>query len=333
MATMYRAVQLNGKGGLEQLQDVELPLVPPGPGEARIKVHATGAGYTDVIMRRGYYPYRPPFPFVQGYEVAGVVDSVGPGVTTLAKGDRVAALTVHGGYAEYLTRSAADFVKVPDGLDLAEVASVILNHVTAYQMIHRIAAMQKGQTALVNGASGGVGLALLELLRDHGVTAIGAASTKNHGVVKSMGATPIEGRTEPLDKGAHAVLPEGVDASFDGIGAAHTGQMVRATKRGGIVVGYGFTGAMDSNLATLRGALALFVGAPLRGRRSKFYGITQIYRKDPTPFREDLPKVMELLAQKRIKPRIVARLPLLAGKKAQEMLESGGVAGKIVLVA
>jgi NADPH2:quinone reductase len=75
------------------------------------------------------------------------------------------------------------------------------------------------------------------------------------------------------------------------------------------------------------------VGAPLRGRRSKFYGITQIYRKDPTPFREDLPKVMDLLAQKRIQPRIVARLPLLGGRKAQEMLETGGVAGKIVLVA
>lgn len=331
--TTYRAVRLNGKGGLEQLEDVELPLLDPGPGELRIRVHATGAGYTDVLMRRGYYPYRPPFPFVQGYEVAGVVDAVGPGVTGFARGDRVAALTVHGGYAEHLTRSAADFVKVPDGLDLAEVASVILNHVTAYQMIHRIAAMKKGQTALVNGASGGVGIALLELLRDHGVAAIGAASTKNHAVVKAMGATPIEGRTAPLDSGTRAVLPEGVDASFDGIGAAHTGQMVRATKRGGIVVAYGFTGTNNSNLATLRGALALFVGAPLTGRRSKFYGITQIYRKDPKPFHEDLPKVMALLAEKRIQPRIVARLPLLAGKKAQEMLENGGVTGKIVLVA
>lgn len=333
MATTYRAVQLNGKGGLEQLEEVALPLVAPGPGELRIRVCATGAGFTDVIMRRGYYPYRPAFPFVQGYEVAGIVDAIGDGVTGFSKGDRVAALTVHGGYAEYLTRAASDFVKVPDGVDLADVAAVILNHVTAYQMIHRTAALKPGETALVNGASGGVGLAMLELLRHHGARAIGAASKRNHKLVEQMGATPIEGREEPLDKGALAVMPEGVDASFDGIGGAQTGQCVRATRRGGSVVAYGMTGALGSNLSVARGAMALYVGAPLRGRRSSFYGITALYRKDPKPFHEDLPKVLDLLAKKRIQPRIVERLPLLAGKRAQEMLEKGGVAGKIVLVA
>jgi NADPH2:quinone reductase len=333
MATTYKAVQLRGKGGLDQLQEVELPLVAPGPGELRIRVRATGVGFTDVIMRRGYYPYAPPFPFVQGYEVVGEVDALGPGVTGFSKGERVAALTVHGGYAEYLVRGAEHFVKVPDGLDDVEVAGLILNYVTAYQMIHRFAKVQPGQTALVNGASGGVGLAALELLRDLGAEAIGAASKKNHDAVRELGATPIEGRTEPLDRSTLAIVPGGVDAAFDGIGGAHTGQMVRATRRGGIVIGYGFTGAMGSRLATARGALALFVGAPLRGRRSKFYGITQIYRKDPRPFWEDLPKLFDLLAQKRIHPKIAARLPLLAGRKAQEMLEAGGVAGKIVLVA
>lgn len=332
MTATYRAVQLVGKGGLEQLRDVDLPRVDPAPGEARVKVLATGVGYTDVLMRRGYYPYRPAFPFVPGYEVVGTVDAVGPGVTNVAPGQRVAALTVHGGYAEYLYRGADELVPVPDGLDPAEVAGVILNYVTAYQMIHRTAKLEPGQLALVTGANGGVGTALLELLRAHGVRAIGAASARSHDAVRALGATPIEGRAAPVDTGARAVAPDGVDAAFDGIGGATVGQCLRATKRGGILVSYGFTGTVDSNLAAARGALALFVGAPLQGRRSAFYGITQIYRKDPTTFREDLPKVLAMLADGRIRPR-VERLPLLAGRAAQERLEAGGVTAKLVLVA
>jgi NADPH:quinone reductase-like Zn-dependent oxidoreductase len=329
----YRAVQLKGKGGLDQLVEVTLPREAPSAGELRVRVRATGVGYTDVIMRRGYYPYRPAFPFVPGYEVVGVVDAVGAGVEGFAVGDRVAALTVYGGYAEELTRAAKEFVKVPAGLDDAAVAAVILNYVTAYQMIHRVAKLERGATALVTGASGGVGLALLELLRDTGVRVVGAASGKNHALVQAEGATPIEGRAAPVDAATLALFPQGVDAAFDGIGGATTGQCVRATRRGGIVVGYGFTGVMESNLGTMRGALALFVGARLRGRRSAFYGITQWYRDDPTPFREDLPQVLRLLAEGKIRPRIVARLGLLEGARAQRMLEEGGVAGKLVLVA
>lgn len=333
MTATYRAIHLTGKGGLDKLVPVDLPLTPPGSGELRVRVQATGVGYTDVIMRRGQYPYRPDFPFVPGYEVVGLVDAVGPGVTGFAPGDTVAALTVHGGYAEYLTRAAADFVKVPAGLDPAEVASVILNYVTAYQMIHRAAALRAGQSALVTGANGGVGLAALELLREAGIQAIGAASKKSHGLVEARGAVPIESRGAPMHEATRAIVPEGVDASFDAIGGVSASQCVKATRRGGMFVCYGFTAGVESQWATLRGAFALFAGAPLTGRKSQFYGITALYRKDPVPFHEDLPKVLALLQQKRIQPRIVERLPLLEGRRAQEMLEAGGVSGKIVLVA
>lgn len=333
MKTTYRAIHLVGKGGLDKLVPVELPLANPAAGELRVRVRATGVGYTDVIMRRGQYPYRPDFPFVPGYEVVGVVDAVGADVKGFAVGDRVAALTVYGGYAEYLTRAAADFVKVPDGLDDAEVAAVILNYVTAWQMIHRAAKLQRGQSALVTGASGGVGLAMLELLREAGVRAIGAASKKHYELVEARGATPIESRGAPLDTAVAAIVPGGVDASFDAVGGASASQCVKATRRGGIFVCYGFTAGVESDWATARGAFALFVGAPLTGRRSEFYGITALYRKDPKPFHEDLPKVLELLRQKRIEPRIARRLPLLDGREAQALLEAGGVAGKIVLVA
>lgn len=329
---MMQAVMLTRKGGPEALETMELPLPDPGPGEVRVKVRATGVGATDIAMRRGFYPYAPRIPFVPGYESVGRVDAVGAGVTTLKAGDRVCALLVHGGYATHVVRGAEHWVKVPDGLDDVQTVALILNYVTAYQMIHRSARLRAGQSALVNAASGGVGQALLDLLRAHGVSAIGAAAKARHDIVRSYGATPIEGRSTPLNLGVHAVRAEGVDAAFDSVGGAHTGQCVASTRQGGITVWYGFVGAHGLP-AVARSALALFAGARLRGRRGAFYGITMLYRRTPQPFFEDLPKLFDLLAQGKISPRIAQTLPLLDARKANERLEAGGVEGKLVLVA
>lgn len=326
----YRAIQLKGKGGLDQLQEVELPLEPPKAGQIRIRVRASGVGYTDITKRVGSYLFRPAFPFVEGYEVVGDIDAIGEGVAGFAIGQRVCALTVYGAWAEYFTREADDFVRVPDGLDDGEVVALILNYVTAYQMIHRKAQMRPGQAALVTGANGGVGTALLELLRVHGVRAIGAASPSRFEFVRSLGGEPIESRAQPLDVALRQVVPEGVDAVFDGLGGRQTAACVRATCRGGVVVGYGFM-ASRGRLDAVRSFARLLVGSRLAGRRGTFYGITAIYRKDKAPFKEDLPKLFDLLASRRIQPRIAATLPLLAGRDGERMIEAGGVAGKIVL--
>jgi NADPH2:quinone reductase len=330
----YRAVMLTRKGGPEVLEQVELPLLPPGPGEVRLAVRATGAGGTDITMRRGRYPFAPPMPFVPGYEVVGDVESLGPGVRDLRVGQRVAALVVHGGYAEKIVRPASELVPVPDGLDDAEVVALILNYVTAYQSIHRVARVTAGQTALVTGAGGGVGSAVLDLLRVAGVRVLGAAGRARHDLIRELGATPIDGRESPLDEGVRRILPAGVDAAFDGLGGRYVSACVRATRRGGVVVGYGFSGAMKGpkpdHLEIARGVLSLLVGAPLAGRRGRFYGITLRYRRDPRPFREDPATLFGLLAARAIRPRIAARLPLLAAREASERLERGGVEGKIV---
>jgi NADPH:quinone reductase-like Zn-dependent oxidoreductase len=211
-----RAVMLTKRGGPEVLETVELPLPVPGPGEVRVKVLATGVGATDITMRRGSYPYAPPIPFVPGYESVGVVEALGPGVTTLKEGDRVCALLVHRGYATHVVRGAEHWVTVPDGLDAVEVAASILNGVTAWQMIHREARLQRGQSALVNAANGGVGQMLLTLLRIHGVESLGAAATSKHALMRDLGATPVDGRGAPLDAQVRALRPDGVDAAFDG---------------------------------------------------------------------------------------------------------------------
>ena len=331
MATM-RAVMLTKQGDPDVLQTVELPLPAPADGEVRVKVLATGVGSTDITMRRGTYPYAPKIPFVPGYESVGLVDGVGEGVTTLKVGDRVCALLVHGGYATHVIRGAEHWVKVPEGLDDAEAVSLVLNYVTALQMIEREAMLKPGQWALVNAANGGVGQALLDLLRARSVNVIGAASKSKHDLLRSYGATPIEGRGAPLDVSVRAIRPEGVDAAFDGVGGAQTGQCVRATRRGGMTVWYGFVGATGLP-ALISSAFFCFVSSRLTGRRGSFYGITRLYRKNPLPFREDLAKLFELLAAKKISPRIAERLPLLDARKANERLEAGNIEGKLVLVA
>jgi NADPH:quinone reductase-like Zn-dependent oxidoreductase len=328
----YRAVMLTKKGGPEVLETVELPVREPAAGEARVRVLACGAGTTDVMMRRSYYPYAPKIPFVPGYEIVGEVEAVGADVTTVKPGDKVCALTIHGGYAELLYRGADDLVAVPAGLDDAEVVALILNYVTAYQMIHRTARQQAGESALVTGANGGVGQAMLELLHVAGVAAYGAASKRSHDLVRALGGIPIDGREAPVDVGLLAVHPEGVDASYDSLGGKFISQCRRATRRGGWVIGYGVTSTFDSYLGIAGTYFELFVRAKLMGRRSTFYGITQLYRKTKTPFREDLAALFGLLAARKIQPKIAARLPLLDGRKANELLEAGGVDGKLVLV-
>lgn len=333
----YKAVMLTKRGGPEVLEVVDVPVVDPAPGEVRVRVLACGVGATDITMRRGYYPYAPKIPFVPGYDVVGVVDAVGAGVTTLRVGDTVCALTVHGGYAEFVVRDARDFMVIPDGLDHAAVVALILNYVTAYQMIHRVARQAPGETALVTGANGGVGQALLELLALAGVTAFGAASAHHHDLVRSFGATPIESREGSIDGNLRALVPDGVDVVYDALGGRYVAPSLRATRRGGRVVGYGFAGTTGrnggpSNLKVTRGFSDLFVRGPVTGRRASFYGITALYRKNRTPFFEDLRILIDLLADGRLNPVIAARLDLLDARTGNELIEAGGVNGKIVLV-
>jgi NADPH2:quinone reductase len=332
----YKAIMLQGKGGLDRLEEVTLPLSEPGPGELRVKVIATGAGSTDITMRTSKYLFAPPFPYVPGYELVGIVDALGKGVTDFAVGQKVAALTVHGAFAEYLVRNADDFVAVPDGLDDGATLALILNYGTAYQMIHRTAKMAPGQTALVTGANGGVGTALCELLRLHGVRALAACSPRHFDAVRALGAEPMASREGPVDLAVRRVLPDGVDAAFDIVGGAGTRECIRATRRGGIVVGYGFMGTTrngkPSRLLVLRSFAALFLGARLVGRRGTFYGITALYRRDKQPLKEDLAKLFALLQEGKLRPLIAHRIPLLAARRSQELLMAGGVVGKIVML-
>jgi NADPH2:quinone reductase len=331
VSATYRAMMITKPGGPEVLQPVDLPLVEPGPGELRVRLRACGVGATDLMMLKGGYAFAPKLPLVGGYEISGVVEALGGGVSGFHVGQRVAALSVYGGFAEYLVRDARHFVGIPDEVSDVQAASVILNYVTAWQMIHRVAKVQAGQTALVTGAGGGVGSALLQLLRLAGVKAYGSASPGKHGLVAKLGAIPIDYQAGPVNDLVRTHEPTGVDVAFDAIGGANIRHCIRAVRKGGTAVGYGFM-AVDSTLAKMRMFWDIFVGARLRGRRGSFYGISLWYRKDPKPFHEDLPKIFALLARRKIAPVISATMPLADARQALELLATGTVEGKIVLV-
>jgi NADPH:quinone reductase-like Zn-dependent oxidoreductase len=326
----YRATMLTRKGGPEVLETVDLPVEPPGQGQLRVRVRAAGVGATDLLMLAGDYLYAPKMPFVPGYEVAGVVDAVGQGVTGFEPGQRVAALTVYGGYAELLVRDAEHFLPIPDGVSDRDAAAVILNYVTAWQMIHRVAKVSSGQTALVTGASGGVGTAALQLLRLAGVKTYGAASPSKHPLLRTLGAIPFDYHSAPLDHLLRAREPQGVDYVFDAIGGPNITPCLRALRRRGTLVAFGFVRA-PGTFAKLSMFSNLFLGSRLRARRGTFYGITALYRKNPQPLREDLPKIFALLAEKKIDPLIARTFGLLEARQALELLATGKVEGKIVL--
>jgi NADPH:quinone reductase len=330
MTAMYRAMMVTKAGGPEALTCVELPVEEPRAGQLRVRVRAAGVGSTDLMVLAGKYRYAPKIPVVPGYEIAGVVDAIGPGVTGFALGQRVAALTVYGGFAELLVREAEHFLPIPDGVSDVQAAGAILNYVTAWQMIHRVAKVASGQTALVTGAAGGVGTAALQILRLAEVKTYGAASAKKHETVRKLGAIPIDYRAGRLDRLVRKLEPRGVDCVFDAVGGANIGLCIRAARRGGTVVGYGFMG-VKGTAATLGMFANLLVGARLRRRRGAFYGITMLYRKNPKPLREDLPKIFALIAEKKLDPLVSVTLPLIEAKRAIELLVGGAVEGKIVL--
>jgi NADPH2:quinone reductase len=236
---------------------------------------------------------------------------------------------------------------VPRELDPSEAVSLVLNYVTAYQMMHGSAKVTAGQRALIHGAAGGVGSALLQLGRLAGLEMYGTCSLKRVQAVSDMGAVPIDYREADFVKEIHRFTGDGVDVVFDGIGGPHMWRSRKALRRGGRVVVYGLTSSLrGGRLASGRsgrrnrfGALAIYGvyiagGLLLPGRKRVIpYSIQFLMRRRPEVFRRDLSTLFELLREKKIQPLIARRFPLAEARQAQELLGEEGVTGKIVLVA
>src|SRR5918994_1292131 len=226
-------------GGPEVLRVVEEGDPRPGPGEVRVRVLAAGVSFTDAQLRAGTYLGVPKPPFTPGYELVGVVEELGPGCSRLHEGDRIAALTVWGADAERVCVPEVNAVEVPQDLDPAEVVSLVLTYMTAYQLLHRIAMVKSGETVLVHGAAGRVGTAVLELGALAGVRAYGTASASDRATVERLGAVPIDYQNEDFLARVREMTGDGVDVVLDGIGGAVSLRSFRALRPGGRLVVFG----------------------------------------------------------------------------------------------
>jgi NADPH2:quinone reductase len=333
-------------GGPDALQVVEEECPEPKEGEVRVRVLAAGVALPDLMMREGVHPETPRLPFTPGWDLIGVVDRLGAGISGIEPGQIVAALPISGAYAEFVCLPQRELVPVPSGLDAAEAVSLVLNYVTAYQMLHRSAKVRSGQRALIHGAAGGVGSALVQLGRLVGLEMYGTCSSRGASAVADLGAIPIDYQQQDFVTEMHRLTREGVDVVFDGIGGPHIWRSRQALRPGGRVVAYGLTGSLrGGRLASGRAggrhrlrAIAIFgvyiVGGWLLPGRKRVvpYSIQWLKRLKPVWFRQDLLALFDLLHQQKIKPLIAQRLPLTEARHAHEVLGQGGVTGKLVLV-
>ena len=340
-------VVLPGKVEPSGLRVTRRALPAPAAGQALVRVEATAVSFAESAMRRGRYYGQPAFPFVPGYDLVGTVDAVGPGVDRALIGRRVAALTKTGGWTSAALLTAADLVEVPEGVDAAEAETLVVNGLTAYQMLHRSAKVQAGQTILVLGASGGVGTVLVQLARHAGVRVIGTASPRHHEALRALGVEPIDYRDPDLAGHVRALAPHGVDAVFDHLGGASVNLSHRLLNRTGTLVSYSIAAKLDDStpllidFLPLLAKLAIWNYLPTR-RHASFYNVwaglgkpdSAKRRAFRTRIHTDLTHVLGLLRDGVLTAQIAARYPLTEAAAALELSESAGrtALGKIILV-
>ncbi|WP_394771124.1 medium chain dehydrogenase/reductase family protein [Lacisediminihabitans sp.] len=313
----------------------------PGDGELLVAVEATGISFAEQAMRRGRYFGQPAFPFVPGYDLVGTVLEVGPGGEPALVGTRVAAVTKTGGWASHAIVAARDSVPVPAGIDAAEAETVVVNGLTAWQMLHRTARVKAGQTVLLHGANGGVGGILIQLAQLAGVRVIGTASPRHHEALRAAGVEPVDYNDPRIVERVLELAPAGVDAVFDNVGGAMMYESYRMLSPTGVLVCYAIaseltsTGSMLMPFVRALGQVALWNVLPNR-RTAAFYDLWAGHRLRPARYRarlvEDLGRVFALLGDGTITANIAARFPLAEAGAALALAESRTVRGKIILV-
>jgi len=337
-------VVLPGIGEPESLQLHTRELPPPRPGQALVRVEASGVSFAEQQMRRGKYLDQPSFPFVPGYDLVGVVEALGAGSAADAGvrvGQRVAALTKTGGWADRVLLDAAELVMVPDGVDPAEAETVVVNGVTAWRMLHRIARVRAGNTIAVLGANSGVGSTLVQLARRTGINVVGTASARHHDRVRQLGAIPVDYRSTDLLARVRALAPDGVAAVFDHVGGPGIVNSWRMLSPGGTLVSYGTASTRDVPgnprvpVLKLLARLGMWNLLP-NGRRATFFNLWAGKARNPHRYRaelhQDLGEVFMLLAKGEITAQVARAFPLAQAADALRYAESGGIVGKVVLL-
>ncbi|MFV0515477.1 MAG: NADPH:quinone oxidoreductase family protein [Jhaorihella sp.] len=327
-----QAMLSTAAGGPETLELTTLPDPEPASGEVRIRVRAAGVNYPDVLIIRDLYQVKPPRPFAPGGEVAGEIDAVGKNVGGLSVGDRVMALTGHGGFATSLCVAAERVVKIPDDIPFEDAACLLFTYGTSHHALKDRAQMKRGETLLVLGAAGGVGAAAVELGRAAGARVIAAVSSPDKAeFCHRIGADETIVYPREMDRDAQKALageikrlagPEGVHVVYDAVGGDYAEPAIRSLAWMGRFLVVGFAAGIPKiplNLTLLK--VTQIVGV--------FWG-AWVFR-DPEGHAQNMKELFGLYSRGEIRPQISARFPLERAGDALEMLQERKAIGKIVV--
>jgi NADPH:quinone reductase len=318
------AVVCRALTGLDGLSIEELPVPEPGPGEVRIRVRAAGLNFADTLIVKGQYQEQPPLPFVPGMEIAGAIEACGDGVTGLAPGERVLATLQHGGFAEAAVTAADNVVRLPDEVDDVAAASLPIAYGTAYGALCWSGRLQAGETLMVHGAGGGVGLATVAC--GHVATVIATARGAAH-----LDAARAHGADHLIDTASEDVREraleltggKGVDVIFDPIGGELFTASLRAVAWEGRILVIGFASGeipqIPANRLLVKNAAAI----------GFYWGSYR--RKDPARVRAAFDQLLRWCADGRIRPHASDVLPLREARAALELLLARRSTGKVVL--
>ncbi|TMA82680.1 MAG: NADPH:quinone oxidoreductase family protein [Deltaproteobacteria bacterium] len=307
------------------VEDVASPT--PNRGEVLLAVRAAGVNFPDVLIIQNKYQFRPPLPFAPGGEVAGVVTALGEGVTTLEIGDRVIGSTGWGGFAEELAVDASRTIAIPDEMDFVTASAFLMTYGTSHHALKDRAHLREGETLLVLGAAGGVGLAAVELGKLMGARVIAAASTPEKlAVCREHGADELidYAREDLKERVKQLTSGNGVDVVYDPIGGAYAETALRGTAWDGryLVVGFaaGDIPKIPLNLVLLKGCQIVGV----------FWGAFTV--REPERHRANIAELMTWFRAGKLKPHVSATFPLERAAEALNAMAERRVMGKVVLV-
>jgi NADPH2:quinone reductase len=311
-------------GPPQTLRLADLPEPVPGPGQVRIRVAACGLNHADLLLMEDRYQVRPPRPFAPGAEVAGVVDRLGALVTEPAVGTRVVAVCDWGGLAECITVGVERCMALPATVSFEEAAVLPLAYGTAWYALTDCARLALGETLLVLGAAGGVGLAAVQVGVLRGARIVAAVSSEDKALAARAAGAPLDAAARrALAEGLKAACGAGTDVVLDPVGGECTEPALRTLRRGGRYVVAGFAAGIPSlplNLVLLKQAVVM--GAP--------WGA--VVAEGAPAFRTTLAALLDATANGRLRPLISRRLPLERAREGLEALRGGHVTGKAVVV-
>jgi len=321
-----KAVLCKQYGPPETLVVEELPSPRAGPGEAVVSVKAASVNFPDVLIIQNKYQFKPPLPFSPGSELAGVVKEVGPGVSSVRPGDKVMAFTTYGAFAEEVKTDAARLLPIPEGMDYESAAAFVLTYGTSDHALRDRGSLQAGETLLVLGAAGGVGLAAIEIGKALGARVIACASSdeklavcREHGADATINyaAEDLRERIKSLTGG------QGVEVIYDPVGGAYTEAAFRSIAWRGRLLVVGFAAGeipkLPLNLALLKGAAVVGV----------FWG--DFARREPKAFAGSIARLGWWFREGKLRPHVSKIFPLEKAADALRLMAARQVKGKVVL--